>query len=363
MTARRLVCIVVLVVAASVAGGRGAGGVVGGRPLSVRDAPWTAVLRLNWSLKEHCTGVIVGASTVLTAAHCLYGAWGLRTPATLTVTAGVSNYLDPQPGDAPETRTVASYRVHPGYGHRYEPDDIAVLRLDRPFRLGADVRAVPLAPAGAAYPSGAATAIVGFGQQHQSVATPTGALVAAPASILQQGVCGAPRWFLLPLNGILLCASAPAGAACFGDSGSPLVIGGRRPVLVGVLSQLRGAGCVRGVGAVYTYVGAPEIRRFIEGDEHPPMSPRLSAASIELHYPDPLRVGDLVSCHVDWLRAARRIRYTFATFGGRVLQSGSDRTYTVASGAAGHELVCIVAASNGGGTTLASRFLTVVARN
>jgi hypothetical protein len=74
MTARRLVCILVLVVAASVAGARGAGGVVGGRPLSVREAPWAAVLRLNWSLKEHCTGVIVGTSTVLTAAHCLYGA-------------------------------------------------------------------------------------------------------------------------------------------------------------------------------------------------------------------------------------------------------------------------------------------------
>jgi hypothetical protein len=139
------------------------------------------------------------------------------------------------------------------------------------------------------------------------------------------------------------------------------VIGGRRPVLVGVLSQLRGNGCVRGVGEVYTYVAAPEIRRFIAGDGHPPMSPRLSAASIELRYRDPIHVGDVVSCHVDWLRAAR-LRYTFATFGGRVLQSGPARIYTVAPGAAGSELVCIVAASNAGGTTLASRFLTDVAR-
>jgi trypsin len=362
MTARRLACLLVLTVAGSVAGARGAGGVVGGRPLPVREAPWIAVLRLNWSLKEHCTGVIVGPATVLTAAHCLYGSWGLRRPATLTVTAGVSNYLDPQPGDAPQTRTVASYRVHPGYGHRYEPDDIAVLRLDRPFRLGADVRAVPLPAAGTAYPAGAPTTIVGFGQQYQSVVTPTGALVAAQASILPQGVCGVPRWFLLPLNAIRLCARAGGAAACYGDSGSPLVTGGRRPVLVGVLSQLRGNGCARGVAEVYTYIGAPEIRRFIAGDGHPPRAPRVSAASIKLRFRDPIHVGDVVSCQVDWLRAARQIRYTFATFGGRVLQTGRERTYTVAPRAAGQELVCIVAASNAGGTTLASRFLTDVAR-
>ena len=39
-----------------------ADGVVGGRPLPVRDAPWTVVIRLSWSLKEHCTGVLVGPS-------------------------------------------------------------------------------------------------------------------------------------------------------------------------------------------------------------------------------------------------------------------------------------------------------------
>ena len=121
MATPRLVFLLVITAAVAASGTRGAGGVVGGRPLHVREAPWTVALRLNWSLKEHCTGTLVGPATVLTAAHCLYGPWGLRTPATLTVTAGVSNYLDPQPGDAPQTRAVASYRVHPGYGRRYQP--------------------------------------------------------------------------------------------------------------------------------------------------------------------------------------------------------------------------------------------------
>ena len=93
MTAPRLACLLALTAVAALAGAQRAAGVVGGRPLPVRDAPWTVVIRLSWSLKEHCTGVLIGPANVLTAAHCLYGYWGPRTPATLTVTAGVSNYL------------------------------------------------------------------------------------------------------------------------------------------------------------------------------------------------------------------------------------------------------------------------------
>jgi hypothetical protein len=324
----------------------------------VRDAPWTVVVGLSWSLKEHCTGVLVGRSTVLTAAHCLYGPWGLRLPSTLTVTAGVSNYLDPRPGDAPQTRAVASYRVHPGYGHPSTADDIAVVRLARPFRLGRDVRPVPLPAAGASYPAHASTAIVGFGQQHQSVQTPSGALVGVRASILPQGVCGVPAWFLLARNGVRLCATAPSGAACYGDSGSPLVAGG---VLVGVLSEFRGTGCSRGTAQIYTYVAAPEIRRFIAGDRHPPVAPRLATSSIRTRFGDPLYVGDVVSCRAAWVAPATRVRYTFATFGGRVLQAGPERTYVVGPAAAGQTLLCTLAASNAGGTTIAAQFLTAVA--
>ena len=84
-------------------------------------------------------------------------------------------------------------------------------------------------------------------------------------------------------------------------------------------------------------------------------------ASIVLHYRDPIRVGDIVACHAAWLAPATHVRYTFATFGGRVLQSGPERTYVVAPEAAGHELRCTLAASNAGGTTIAAQFLTTVA--
>ena len=98
--------------------------------------------------------------------------------------------------------------------------------------------------------------------------------------------------------------------------------GGRRPVLVGVLSQFRGNGCSRGTAQVYTYVAAPEIRRFIAGDRHPPVAPRLTTASIELHYRHPIQVGDVVSCHAAWLAPSTRVRYTFATSAGASSRRG-----------------------------------------
>jgi Trypsin len=352
-------CFVIATIAAAASGGD-ARAVVGGHSIPIRSAPWTVAIRVSSSLIVNCTGSIIGPSTVVTAAHCMYDANGaLLRSAELTVTAGVSNYLDPRSHDAEQDRHVRSFRVHPGFrpdGVQGEPaDDIAVLRLSSPLDLaGPDARAVALPSARSGFPSGAKTMFIGFGQQREGVATPSGGLDAIGASVDPQGSCGQPRSEdLILLNAIILCASSVKGAPCYGDSGSGLVATGVHPVLIGVLSGAALVDCKPGDHQYYTYAAAPEIGRFIKGDTRPPIAPRLSYQTMEARFDDPLHVGDGVLCRATGLGRATSVRYSFLTATGRVLQDGARSTYVVQATAEGSDLHCLAAVTNPGGTTLA----------
>lgn len=108
--------------------------VVGGRPVSIRAAPWTVEVAQEG--RTNCNGVIVDAKHILTAAHCVWTTNGVRLPASkLEVLAGVSNVNDYHSPDA-QLRLVASVYVMPGYRNvpithdnqvRFAEHDLAVL--------------------------------------------------------------------------------------------------------------------------------------------------------------------------------------------------------------------------------------------
>src|SRR5215471_2018223 len=132
-----------------------ASGVVGGQTIQVQSAPWTVfVQQSSGSSRFLCTGAIVDASHVLTAAHCMFnGSCAPAAPAAFQVRAGVSNYSAPLATDLEQDRGVSSVRIHPGYvctGHP-GPDDVAVLALVSPLDVtSAAVAAVALPSANAA---------------------------------------------------------------------------------------------------------------------------------------------------------------------------------------------------------------------
>jgi hypothetical protein len=125
-------------------------------------------------------------------------------------------------------------------------------------------------------------------------------------------------------------------------------------VLVGVVSA-GATGCDTGSHATFTYTGAPEILQFVQGNDSPPIAPRETPTTfLQVKWDPPLVVGNTLSCSTGgWAAPDARFTYSFVDFAdGTVLQSGPRTTYLVPPSAVGKTVVCEVAASNGGGTTL-----------
>src|SRR3954451_10005859 len=144
-----------------------ANGIVGGHPVDIRDAPWSVfVIHRASGSTGVCSGAIVDASHVVTAAHCAIEGSAAAPASSLTVRAGVSNALTPSSTDSRQDRSVANVRVHPGYVHGSTSggDDVAVLTLTAPLDLnGAAARAIALPSPSTVVALGGAVTLAGFG--------------------------------------------------------------------------------------------------------------------------------------------------------------------------------------------------------
>jgi hypothetical protein len=176
------------------------------------------------------------------------------------------------------------------------------------------------------------------------------------ATVDPQGRCGenTQSAFFKVNDGVVLCSASPASALCSGDSGSGVVTTGGTPVLVAVANAAP-SGCPVGSRFIATYVGAPEILRFIQGDDQPPIAPRPPAETIpyRLTWAQPLVVGDTLTCSAGGWPASVQITYSFVNNqNGDVLQTGSNANYLLPQGTVGTTIVCQTALTNSGGTTL-----------
>jgi hypothetical protein len=335
----------------------GAGAIIGGTTIQVQAAPWTVfVQQTAGSTRFLCTGSVVDASHILTAAHCLYdGNNNLAAPSAFLVRAGISNFSSPLPSDLEQDRAVSQFRVHPGYTStgQANPDDVAVLALVSPLDLsGPAVKAVALPAANTPFPGGATVTIAGFGKQSPTAAS-SGPLASLTGNVDPQGVCGGSNGGFIDFNAIELCEASSSSAVCNGDSGGGLVTGGSTPTLIGVVSA--GApGCDVGSHSLFTYTGAPEILAFIQGSDQPPAAPREGANGVDVRWFGPLVVGNTLDCEPgDWPNTNATYAYSFVnTTGGAVLQHGPASKFTIPVADKGAAISCEVAATSAGGTSL-----------
>ncbi len=283
----------------------------------------------------------------------------LEQASDISITAGVSDYQSPTSTDVEQDRAVVSHRIHPGFrysGGEGESDDVAVLTLGTPLDLsGRAVQAVSLPAPNAPFPSGTAVSLAGFGQS-SSTDTTGSQLESITSTVEPQGDCGSqPVGGLNATNGIVLCATSPAGSICDGDGGSPLVTTSGTPVLVGIAVAATQE-CTAGSQTIFTYVGAPEILQFIQGNNNtqPLTAPRASSAtSWRLLWYLPLVVGDTLRCTTGGWGGSVKVVYSFLnTATTQVLQAGPSGRYVLPPAAAGTTIDCKVSVSNGGGTTV-----------
>ncbi|WP_328493548.1 serine protease [Streptomyces sp. NBC_00414] len=230
--------------------------VIGGYPVEIAETPWMVALSSRdrfggTRAGQFCGGVVIGRTTVLTAAHCL-GEEVLGAPPRqvrdLRIVAGRGDLR----ADGGEEIAVRDVRINPRHDAYTNSGDFAVLTLAEPLAAGSVMR---MAGAGdPAYKPGTGAVVYGWGDTTGG-GDYASALRASHVQVLPDAVCeraypgSADGTYLA---GSMLCAGEESGGrdACQGDSGGPLVAQGR---LIGLVSW--GSGCGRaGSPGVYTRV-------------------------------------------------------------------------------------------------------------
>ena len=249
-----------------------------------------------------CGGVILDATHVATAAHCLFGERGQHSPpAEIEVLAG-SSYLEPtDPGSVRDPVVAAT--VDPAYNPAASDYDVGVLQLARPLwsgptpTLDGTTTIAPLALDAALAEARTAAAQSAAASATQAATAPAQALVSGWGDLNPQPG-GSPSYPLrlrqthVPLIATTLCEEAYAtieqpitprmmcagGApgeglghadSCYGDSGGPLVApaspASASPagdVLLGLVDFGNGCGQA-GYPGVYVRVADPAVARFL----------------------------------------------------------------------------------------------------
>jgi secreted trypsin-like serine protease len=331
----------------------GAGRIVGGGPAPAGAYPWVVALVFadTASAKDgqYCGGDLISDRLVVTAAHC---ASFLRSARDVDVVDGIYD-LSANDGERIKVDGVA---IHPAYDGGTNQNDVAVLRLETPSTRGR-----PIAVAGPLdaplFETGDPARALGWGTLHDpdvvgGVYTPNRLFevdVAITSDLDCEKAYGGAYY---PSS--MICAGAPGKDTCYGDSGGPLMAPADSPagwILIGITSW--GQGCAReGFPGVYSRVAS--LRSFVSGpllfapyNIEPPAITGTPAVGRNLTCGTGTWANGPTDYAYEWVR-----RYVAEGF-DEPIAGATSPTYRVTAADAGQMLVCLVTASNAGGSGLA----------
>ncbi|XP_003743912.2 transmembrane protease serine 9 [Galendromus occidentalis] len=117
--------------------------IIGGKVTHKNEFPWQIALRIRqenqWFL--HCGATLLNSWWILTAAHCF------RNPLDLDkyqIVAGAQNLLEGE--ETTQYRGLRQFILHPGWNATLLMNDLALLRVDQPFRLNQEAVAPACLP-------------------------------------------------------------------------------------------------------------------------------------------------------------------------------------------------------------------------
>jgi secreted trypsin-like serine protease len=307
---------------------RAKGSIVGGEGASITSFPFQVALydpqAGSPAAGFFCGGVIIDATHVVTAAHCITGGGGKAGSAgEMAVLAG-STTLDPSdPGSVRDPVQSSAFDSH--YNPVSSDYDIGLLTLARPLWSSSTAPSVNGADTIAPLPldSGKASAYANPNVTPAITATASGwgdvnaapghaasyptSLRAVRMPLVSDSLCEEQYAAIeQPITSRMVCAGGGKSRVdtCYGDSGGPLVVDQDTParppgdyVLAGLVDF--GNGCAQsGYAGVYTRISNPEIMRFLSSGIGHVVGPVGSQAKRKKHkkrhrhrHRNPLRAG------------------------------------------------------------------------